>query len=135
MFRRLSLMYPPAEIRAAYQGVISQHPKPRGNALEYLENALASEHRALVLPLVEETGDEEKLRLADSRYGIRSASFDATLEAILQSNDTWLRTCALYVAGTRRQTTLLPLVRSNLSALDAMVRETAGWAQIAIATQ
>jgi hypothetical protein len=134
VFRRLSLLYPPEEIRAAYQGVISDHPKLRGNALEYLENALATDHRSAVLPLVDERGDDEKIRWADARYGVRSASFDATLEGILQSNDAWLRACALYVVGTRRQTAMLPLVQSNLSALDGLVRETAGWAQLAIAS-
>jgi len=135
VFRRLSLLYRPDEIYAAYQGAISDHPKLRGNALEYLENALAADHRSLVLPLVDERGDDEKMRWAEARYGLRSSSYDETLESILTSNDDWLRACALYVVGARRQTALLPLVQSNLSSLDALVRETAGWAQLAIATR
>jgi len=132
MFRRLGLLYRTDEIYAAYQGVISDHPKLRGNALEYLENALAPDHRTLVLPIVDERGDDEKLRWANSRHGLRSTGFDDTLESILKSDDDWLRACALYVAGTRKQTALLPLVRSSLSSMDSLVRETAGWAQLAI---
>jgi HEAT repeat protein len=132
VFRRLALLYRKDEIYAAFQGVISDHPKLRGNSLEYLENALAPDHRALVLPMVDERADDEKLRWASSQYGLHSSSFDETLESILKSNDDWLRACALYVAGTRKQTALLPLVRSNLSSLDGLVRETASWAQLAI---
>ncbi|HYM82090.1 MAG TPA: Npt1/Npt2 family nucleotide transporter [Candidatus Limnocylindria bacterium] len=133
VFRRLSLLYPPEEMLAAYQGIVSANARLRGNALEYLDNALDPDHRALVLPLVDDTGDDEKLRLAEIRYGLHFVDYDRTLEEILQGDDAWLRTCALYVAGSRRERTLLPLVESNLSAFDALVRETAAWARLSIA--
>ncbi len=133
VFRRLALLYPPQNILAAYQGVVSGHARLRGNAIEYLENALAPEHRGLVLPLVDDTGDAGRLRLAEQRYGLRRGGLDETLEAILGSDDAWLRACALYVAGARKEKRLLPLVQSNLNTLNALVRETASWAAVAIA--
>jgi len=70
VFRRLGLLYPPDDILAAYRGVTSHIPKLRGNAVEYLENALQTDHRALVLPLVEQANDALPEFVA-SRYGLR----------------------------------------------------------------
>ena len=134
VFRRLALLYPPQNVVAAYRGVTSDRPRLRGNAIEYLENALLPGHRRMVLPLVDDTGDEGRLKLADQRYGLRSGSYDETLEALLQSEDAWLRACALYVAGSRKEARLLTLVESNLTTFDKLVRETAAWARLAIAT-
>jgi AAA family ATP:ADP antiporter len=134
IFRRLALLYSPQDMLAAYGGVTSTTPRQRGNAVEYLENALSPEHRGLVLPLVDDTGEDGRAKIAEQRHGIRSASFEQTLEDILKSDDWWLRACALYVAGTRRERTLLPLVESNLATLNTLVRETASWARLAIAS-
>jgi len=134
VFRRLGLIYPPANIAAAYRGITSSNARLKGNAVEYLENALSAEHRALVLPLVEERGEADRLRLAQQRYGIRPAGYEQTLEAVLKADDAWLRACALFVVGSRKERSLLPLVESNLSTLNALVRETASWARLAIAT-
>src|SRR5439155_8580485 len=64
VFRRLGLIYAPQNIAAAYQGITSGSPRSRGNAIEYIENALALEHRSLVLPLIEERSEGERARLA-----------------------------------------------------------------------
>ena len=55
------------------------------------------------------------------------------LGQILQSDDTWLRACSLYVVGARKERALLPLVESNLSTVNGLVRETASWARLAMA--
>ncbi|HET9325388.1 MAG TPA: Npt1/Npt2 family nucleotide transporter [Candidatus Eisenbacteria bacterium] len=134
VFRRLALIYSAQNMAAAYQGITSSHPRSKANAVEYLENALAVEHRALILPLMEERAESERIRLAETRYAIRPGGYEHTLEQILTSDDAWLRACALFVAGSRKERSLLPLVESNLSTLNALVRETASWARLAIAT-
>lgn len=133
IFRRLSLIYDPEEILAAYRGVLSGNTRLRGNAIEYLEHALAPDHRAMVVPLVDDSGDEARLRLAGQRFGIGFLSFEATLDAVLEGEDQWLRNCALFVVGTRRERSLLPRVVEALSAMDPRVRETASWANHALA--
>jgi AAA family ATP:ADP antiporter len=132
VFRRLALLYPRRDIYAAYRGVVSEDRRSRGNAIEYLENALSPVHRVMVLPLVDDSGDEERLRVAETRYGLRFADMTASLDAILQSEDTWLRTVALFVAGSRRERTLLERVEANLAARDPGVREVAAWARVAL---
>jgi len=134
VFRRLALLYPPGDVLAALQGVRSSQPRLRGNAIEYLENALAQDHRKLVLPLVDDSGDAARLKLADQGYGFRPGRFEDTLAALLQSDDAWLRACALFVVGRRKERTLMPLVELNLATVNALVRETASWARLALAS-
>jgi HEAT repeat protein len=134
VFRRLALIYPSEDIYAAFRGVTSTDRRARGNAIEYLENALSADHRELVLPLVDDSGDEERLRVARTRYALRFDDMTSSLDAILQSDDSWLRTVALFVAGSRRETALLGRVEANLAARDPAVRETAAWARLALST-
>src|SRR5262249_38904954 len=101
IFRRLALLYPAADIYAAYGGIVSQEPRARGSALEYLENALHGSHAATVLPLVDERGDDERLRHAELRHGYRYTGYRDALNAILEEGDAWLRACALFVVGMR----------------------------------
>jgi HEAT repeat protein len=86
-----------------------------------------------VLLLIDDSGDEARLRFAEARYGFRYVGYDQTLEELLKGSDPWLRSCALYVAGTRREPAFLPLVESSLASLDPHVRETAAWARLALA--
>jgi ATP:ADP antiporter, AAA family len=134
VFRRLALVYPPQDIVAAYQGVGSLEPRRLGNAIEYLENELSREHRMLILPLLDERGDAERLRLAETRFGIRTGGYEHTLRQLIEGDDPWLRACALFVVGARKEQSLLALVESNVSTLNSLVRETASWARLALAT-
>lgn len=133
IFRRLALIYSPVDIFATYRGVISENPRVRGNALEYIENALSADDCARVLPLVDDSGDERRLHFAETRYGMRFLGFSESLDEILQGDDPWLRTCALYVVGSRRERSLLPRVELFVASRDPHERETALWAQTALA--
>jgi hypothetical protein len=133
VFRRLALLYPAQDMLAAYQGITSDDPRAHGNAIEYLENALSPDHRVIVMSLVGDVSDEDRVRSAGHLFGIRFESFERTLEAVLQEDDQWLRACALYVVGARRERSLLPRVLEALSSLDPRVRETANWATLALA--
>src|SRR5213075_2315613 len=116
IFRRLALLYPAVDIYAAYRGIVSPQPRAHGGALEYLENALHASHASAVLPLVDDRGDQERLRHAELRHGYRYIGYGETLNAILEEGDAWLRACALYVVGMRGERNLLPLIERNLGA-------------------
>ena len=133
VFRRLGLLYRQDEILATYRGVISVDPRARGHALEYVENALAPDHAALVLPLIDESGDEARLRVAASRHGFHFMNPRESLGALIECDDPWLRTCALYVAGSQRERELAAQVDRNLGAREPYVREAAIWARAALA--
>jgi ATP:ADP antiporter, AAA family len=132
-FRRLSLLYHPREIMAAWHGIGSTEPRARGHALEYLENALAPEHRELVMPLVDDIGDDDRQTFAETRFGLQYHGHDASLAALLHSEDAWLRTLAIYVVGARRLRALRAPVEAGLEDPDRRVRETATWAWRALA--
>ena len=132
VFRRLGLLYPPTDIFAAYRGVTSHAAKQRGNAVEYLENALSAGHRALVMPLVEPS-DGVLLGVVADRYKLSPVRYEEALAAILRSDDAWLRAVALYVVGARRERAMAGLVESNLAVPDARVRDAARWARLALA--
>ena len=132
VFRRLGLLYPPTDILAAYRGVTSDTAKQRGNAVEYLENALRSEHRSVVLPLVE-ASEDARLKFVSAHYKLGPMPFADSLAAILQGDDAWLRAVALYVVGTRHERGMEPLVDSNLGMTDPRVRDAARWAHLALA--
>jgi hypothetical protein len=51
----------------------------------------------------------------------------------MKGDDPWLRTCALYVVGARQEHSLAALVEDNLMARNPQIRETARWAQAALA--
>ncbi len=59
--------------------------------------------------------------------------FLASLAAILQGDDAWLRTVALYVVGARRERTMAQFVDSNLDMTDPRVRDAAQWARLVLA--
>lgn len=130
VFRRLALLYPPEPTYAAFRALQSSNPRVRGNAAEYVETALSTEHRALVGPVLPGAHPGARQDLARSRFGLVQLSPHTSLAALLEDDDPWLRTCALYVAGLRREHSLSREVESNIEALDARVRETAGWARL-----
>lgn len=133
VFRRLALLYPAREIHAAWRGIDSDDPKVRGHALEYLQNALSVEHRELVMPLVDDRGDEGRLAFAESQFGLRYGGQEASLRALLAGDDAWLRTLALHVVGEHRIGALRAAVAAGVEDRDWRVRETARWAQAALA--
>ena len=134
VFRRLALLYPPRTFHAAYRSLRSPRDEVRGSALEYVETTLSLEDRAVVLPLLEDTADDERVRLAEERYGLRYAGYVSSLDALLGSDDPWLQACVLYVVGRRGERSLARRVESLLDAADPRVRETAAWTREALAT-
>lgn len=132
IFRRLALLYPPRSVLAAYHGILSANPRVSGNAIEYIDNALSEEHRALIKPLLPDADPALGLELARMRYGLGPMNARSSLAALLEGPDLWLRTCALYAVGKRREKRLLHRVEANLDDSDQRVRETAEWAQQAL---
>jgi AAA family ATP:ADP antiporter len=132
VFRRLALLYPTRAIFAAYRGTLVSDQRVRGSAAEYLETALAPEHRALALPLLPDASPERRRDLAKERGIVVDLTPEQSLGLLLESEDPWLRSCALYVAGRRRDRGLKARVEASLEAEDVRVRETAGWARLAL---
>jgi AAA family ATP:ADP antiporter len=133
VFRRLGLLYPPRPMFSAYLATLSDSPRVRANAVEYIERALSPALRELVLPLLPGARRAERLELAEKRYGFGPMTARESLAALVESDDLWLRSCALFVVGSRRERDLSPQVEANLASTDARVSETAAWVKLALA--
>ena len=64
VFRRLGLLYAPRPMFSAYLATLSDNPRVRANAVEYIERALSPDLRELVLPLLPGAKRAERLELA-----------------------------------------------------------------------
>ena len=132
VFRRLGLLYAPRPMFSAYLATLSDSVRVRANAAEYIERALSPDLRELVMPLLPGARREAQFELAANRYGLRHMTSQESLAALVESDDLWLRSCALYVVGSRRETSLLTRVQANLESADTRVSETAAWAMLAL---
>jgi AAA family ATP:ADP antiporter len=135
VFRRLGLLYAPRPMFSAYLATLSDSIRLRANAAEYIERALSPDLRELVMPLLPGARRDAQFELAANRYGLRQMTSQETLAVLVESDDLWLRSCALYVVGSRRETSLLARVQANLASADARVSETAAWAMLALAAK
>jgi AAA family ATP:ADP antiporter len=135
VFRRLGLLHTPGLMLSAYSGILSEQPRVRANAVEYLERALSAEQRALVVPLLPGAKRAPRLQLSEQRFNLKPMTGRESLSLLLSSDDLWLRSCALYVVGRRQERQLMAEVDSNLESADARVAETAGWAKAELAAR
>jgi hypothetical protein len=79
IFRLMKLLLPEHDLHSAYVGLQSENAAVHANAVEFLENALPTQFRTLVLPLIDnEISLSERMRLAERMVGsTRETSEDA----------------------------------------------------------
>jgi ATP:ADP antiporter, AAA family len=131
IFRLLKLLHPSIEFHSAYFGVQSENRKVHDDALEYLENVLASPLRGLIVPLLDnEVSIERRIALANRVLGTRVETGEEAVELLALSPDPWLRSCAAYAIGALGLTHLAPNLERWASDDDPMLRETAQQARV-----
>ncbi len=129
IFRLLALLYPPQDIYNAYVGIHSGRAHLRANALEVLEHLLPPEiYRALAHALDPELGLENKLRFAQRFCHAGVSSKTDALRVLLNSEDRWMRACALYAVGELRIRELQGELGRLSSGDDPILQETWQWA-------
>jgi ATP:ADP antiporter, AAA family len=70
IFRLMKLLLPDHDLHSAYVGLQSENAAVHDNAVEFLENALPTQFRSLVLPLIDsEISLAERMRLAERMVG------------------------------------------------------------------
>ncbi len=95
IFRLLALIYPAADIYAAYLGTRSSEVRRRARALEFLDNLVEREDKQFVFPFVEPRSPEECLKQARQHFAVPKGS---GLGWLLRCSDAWLRACTLFAA-------------------------------------
>jgi AAA family ATP:ADP antiporter len=81
VFRLLGLIHSPADLQAVFFNVTSR-PALRASAVEFLDNLIQPELRALVMPLLEDREEKDGL------------TFEEALHRLLEEEDEWLQTIA-----------------------------------------
>jgi HEAT repeat protein len=70
IFRLMKLLLPEHDLHSAYVGLQSENPVVHANAVEFLEHALPTQFRSLVLPLIDsEVSLADRMRFAERMVG------------------------------------------------------------------
>jgi AAA family ATP:ADP antiporter len=128
IFRLLSLKYSPGDIYTAYQGIKNSNPDARVNALEFLDNVLEKKIKKRVIPIIERTLAHSLTDRVLNQFGVKILSeFEGILE-VLNGEDNWLKSYALYLIGQAQDTQFVPHICGLINDQDGMVKKFAGYA-------
>jgi AAA family ATP:ADP antiporter len=131
IFRLLSLLLPNYDFHSAYVGLQSTRTVVQDTALEFLDNVLKPQLRDALIPLVDRgVSDQERIRIASRMIGMRCASREEAVAALLCSEDSWLRCCGAYAVGRLGLRQFEFQLDACLNHSDALLRETAGSAKL-----
>jgi AAA family ATP:ADP antiporter len=95
IFRLLALTYPPHDIYSAYYTCMHK-PANRASAVEFLDNLLDPDFKQLVIPLIEGSFGSRSGR---DRAARRFTTLNGILQALVRSDDPWLRQIAADLKG------------------------------------
>jgi AAA family ATP:ADP antiporter len=131
IFRLLSLLLPKYDFHSAYVGLQSTSRVVQDTALEFLDNVLKPQLRDALTPLIDrDVSDQERIRIASRMVGMRCASREEAVAALLDSEDSWLRSCGAYAVGRLGLRQFEFRLDAFLYHTDALLRETAGSAKL-----
>jgi AAA family ATP:ADP antiporter len=100
IFRLMALLFPHAGLHDAYIGVQSSNSVVRSNALEFLDNILRPELRQVLVPVLDSSVTiDQRIALANRLVGAPLETPEQAVATLLASEDTWLRSCAVYAVG------------------------------------
>jgi hypothetical protein len=101
IFRLMNLLYTQEGLHDAYVGLRASNPSIRANALEFIDNVLKPELRPLLVPLLDaHVTIQERIEIADRLVGAPVETAEQAVATLLASEDTWLRSCAVYAVAT-----------------------------------
>lgn len=124
-FLLLGVIYPLKSIELIYSNLKSNNMTIRSNAIEVLDNLLNKDLKRRLLPIVENTSQENMLSNAEEFYQLERSKPEVWMEKFLNSSEVWLVVVTLTVVGEMKQTLHLPLIREHLRHRNPIVRETA----------
>jgi AAA family ATP:ADP antiporter len=131
IFRLLSLLLPNHDFHSAYFSLQSASGIVHDTALEFLENVLKPQLRDALIPLIDRhVSDQERIRIASRMVGVRCASREEAVAALLCSEDSWLRSCGAYAVGRLGLRQFEFHLDACLNDTNPLLRETAGSAKL-----
>jgi ATP:ADP antiporter, AAA family len=135
IFRLLGLLYPHLDLHSVYFGLQSKNAVVYDNALEFLENVLKSQLRAILVPLLDgKVSSRQRAAIADRLVRAKVGNREQAVAGLLASDDPWLKSCGAYAIGTFAIKSLEKELGHCLEHPDPLLRETARVAKIRLQT-
>jgi ATP:ADP antiporter, AAA family len=126
IFRLLGLLYPHLDVHSAYLGLQAKKATVYDNALEFLDNVLKSQLRAMLVPLLDgRVSVTQRAAIADRFLRTKVDNQEQAVEALVGSDDPWLRSCGAYAIGVLGIKSLEGELIRCLNDPDPLLRETA----------
>jgi hypothetical protein len=126
IFRLLGLLYPHLDVHSAYLGLQSKKVTVYDNALEFLDNVLKAQLRAMLVPLLDgRISVTQRAAIADRFVRAKVENQEQAVEALVASDDPWLRSCGAYAIGNLGMRSLEGALNRCLNDPDPLLRETA----------
>ena len=127
VFCLLSFLHQTDAVQRARANLHGGSPARRAQAVELVDSLLSPALTSLVVPLIEDGADTDRLARLRTRFSHPALGVEARLRALTEDGaSAWLRACALHAAGISGAG-LHDSARACTSDADALVRETAAW--------
>jgi AAA family ATP:ADP antiporter len=135
IFGLVGLLSPDRDVEQAYAAMQSDDAVIRANALELLDNVLSPDLRRLVVPLVDpQVSFDQRVALANTLVGASVQSREEAVQALIASEDPWLRSYGVYAVGALGLTSMAGELERLAGAGDALLRETVRAARVRLAS-
>lgn len=125
IFRILALLYSQQDIYNSYYFLTQGEADEKANALEYLDNLLASELKAVLLPILDDIPFNHKVRQGRALFNLEKLSRKQALSALLEGGDLWLETCTVYSLRRERMRGFEAQINERLNSNEDILKETA----------
>ncbi len=136
IFRMMGLLFPKYDLHSAYFGLQSENQVVHDNALEFLDNILKPQMRAMLVPLLDSmVSVKERVGLADKLVGAPVQSREEAIVELMASGDPWLQSCGAYAIGALGLKALENRLDSCLEHHDPLLRETARQAKLKLTAE
>lgn len=128
IFRLLGLKYSQNDMFNTYQSIKSKKPDLQANAIEFLDNVLDFNVKKFVIPIVESNSYSYLTAKGRELFGLEISSESDCFTILLDSDDAWLRSCALYLLAELKNSACIHRVKQLIQNRNQIVRETAEYA-------
>ncbi len=119
IFHLLSLTHAAEDIAAAEWTLTHGERRTRASASEYLDNLLTGQVRKMVLPVVEDLPDHERIGRGNVLIGSRPRDVEDTLLHLINDEDQVISACAIEVVRQQQRWQLAPDIEHVLAHREA----------------
>lgn len=131
LFLLLAMLYPHHSVMQIKDNYESGVDEKRAYAVELLDNMVRQDLKEIVLPLLEEIPDNQRLTRLSPHFSPARMTFHERLKNLIVSGiaqtSFWTVSCALYEVGATEDVDYEGAVATALNARDPIIRETALW--------